>query len=63
MTEAARELLKTFDALSPSEQHEIATEILRRAAASGELPEAALHELADELFRRYDAEENSHAKP
>ena len=31
MTEAARELLRVFDALSPVDRHEVAAEILRRA--------------------------------
>jgi hypothetical protein len=57
MTTAARDLLAAFEALPPAEQRQVATEILRRAAATAELPEAALHELAAELFRSYDAEE------
>jgi hypothetical protein len=61
MTEAARELLTAFDALSPEEQHQVATEVLRRTAGSGDLPDAALHQLADELFRGYDAEEAARA--
>jgi len=56
MTEAARELLTTLDALSPGDQQQVAAEILRRVAAAEDLPEAVLHELADELFRAYDAE-------
>ncbi len=62
MTKAAHELLMAFDVLSPGEQHQVAVEILRRAAASDDLPEAALHELANELFRGYDAEESAHAE-
>jgi hypothetical protein len=63
MTTNARELLAAFDALSPAEQHEVAIEILRRASppAGEDLPEAALVELADELFRALDAEEPKHA--
>lgn len=61
MTEAARELLVTFATLTLADQEEVATEILRRATPSGDLPENALHELADELFRSYDAEEAAHA--
>jgi len=38
-----------------------AVEILRRTSGSGELPEEGLHELADELFRMYDAEEGPRA--
>jgi hypothetical protein len=61
MTQAARDVLAAFDALPPAEQHQVAAEILRRSAAAGDLPEAALHELADELFRGYDAEESARA--
>jgi len=61
MTEAARVLLTAFDALSPADQQEVVNEILRRAAVAEELPETALHELADELFRGYDAEEAADA--
>jgi hypothetical protein len=52
MTEVTRELPAVFDALSPMDQQQVTAEILRRAAGSGELPEVALHELADELCRR-----------
>jgi hypothetical protein len=57
MTVNARDLLAAFDALSPAEQHQVAAEILRRTAGAGDIPEAALDELAAELFRGYDAEE------
>lgn len=61
MTEAARQLLMTFESLAPTDQEEVAAVLLRRAVASEELSEDALHELADELFRGYDAEEAAHA--
>jgi hypothetical protein len=61
MTPIARDLLAVFDTLSPSEQQQVAAEILRRSVGAGELPEAALHELAAELFQRYDAEEAARA--
>ena len=61
MTEAARELLVTFDALSCADQEEVAAQILRRAVPSDDLSEDALHELADELFCGYDAEEAADA--
>jgi hypothetical protein len=57
MSTAAQELLKAFDALPAAEQQEVAMAILRRPEPTDDLPEAALHELADELFRSYDAEE------
>jgi hypothetical protein len=63
MTETVRDLLRTFDALSPVEQHEMTTEILRRCTPDEGLPEAALDELAAELFRSYDAEESARAAP
>ncbi len=63
MTEAAHGVLTAFDKLSPAEQQRVAIEILRRSAASEDLPEAALHELAVELFRGYDAEEAVRADP
>src|SRR5271168_845248 len=63
MTTTAHHLLKVFDALPAAEQHEVAVAIFRRTATTEDLSEAALHELADELFCRYDAEEANHAKP
>jgi hypothetical protein len=63
MTETVRDLLRTFDALSPAEQHEITTEILRRCTPDEALPDAALDELAAELFRSYDAEEAGRGTP
>ena len=38
-------------------QHELAVAILRRTTSADDIPEAALHELADELFRSYDVEQ------
>ena len=62
MTDSARELLLTFDALAPADQEDVAAEILRRAVPSDDLSEDALHELADELFRGYDAEEAAQSR-
>jgi hypothetical protein len=59
MTTAVRVLLESFDALSEAEPQEAAVEILRRMIPEGELPEQALVEAADELFRMLDAEEAS----
>lgn len=61
MSETVRDLLRAFDALSLAEQNEVAAEILRRWTPGGNLPDAALDELAAELFRRYDAEEADRA--
>lgn len=63
MTKAAQEVLTAFDALSPADQQKVTAEILRRVVPSGELSEAAFDELADELFRSYDAEEAAHGGP
>ena len=57
MTTRVREVLAAFESLAPEEQQQVAAEILRRTAPAGDLPEAALDELAAELFRSYDAEE------
>jgi hypothetical protein len=59
MSPAARDLLKAFDGLPAAAQHEVAVAILRRTATTDDIPEAALHELADELLCGYDAEEAS----
>ncbi|HZT08895.1 MAG TPA: hypothetical protein VFC51_17865 [Chloroflexota bacterium] len=65
MTVTVRQLLDSFDALSEADKHQAAVEILRRfgGAAEGDLPESALVEAADELFRALDAEEAGHAPP
>ncbi|MEX0715715.1 MAG: hypothetical protein WD066_03975 [Planctomycetaceae bacterium] len=63
MTSAAIDLLSAFERLSPSEKQEVTAEILRRSPLPGELSDAALHELADELFQAYDAEEAADAGP
>ncbi|MBV9126381.1 MAG: hypothetical protein JO112_23785 [Planctomycetes bacterium] len=62
MTATVRQLLDSFDTLSDADKHQVAIEILRRfgGAAKGDLPEAALVEAADELFRALDAEEAGH---
>ena len=63
MTPTARQLLDAFDALPDADKHQVAVEILRRfaGAVEGDLPESALVEMADELFRGLDAEEAGHA--
>lgn len=63
MTAAVQNLLTSYDALPPAERHEAAVEILRRAGLipSGDVPDATLNELADELFQAMDAEEARHA--
>jgi hypothetical protein len=63
MTAAARQLLDSFDALAEADKHQVAVEILRRfgSGVEGDLPDSALVEAADELFRALDAEEAGHA--
>ena len=63
MNPAVQQLLDAFDALPAADKHRAAVEILRRTSspAEGDLPEAALVEAADELFRALDAEEAGHA--
>jgi hypothetical protein len=59
-----QQLLESFDALPGGDKHQAAVEILCRvsAAVEGDVPEAALIEAADELFRALDAEEARHAQ-
>jgi hypothetical protein len=63
MSATARDVLVAFDKLSAANKHEVTVEILRRSAQGKDLPEQALAELADELFRGYDAEEAGCADP
>jgi len=63
VTTGVRRLLDTFDALSEGEKHEAAVELLRRVQqeAQGPIPDEALVEAADELFRDLDAREAADA--
>jgi hypothetical protein len=63
MTATAQQVLESFDALPEADKHRVAIEILRRCTGpvEGDLPESALVEMADELFRTLDAEEAGHA--
>ena len=63
MTTGVRQVLDSFDALSEAEKHEAAVELLRRVQrdARGTLPDQALVEAADELFRELDAREAADA--
>ncbi|HTU88622.1 MAG TPA: hypothetical protein VMF69_00860 [Gemmataceae bacterium] len=64
MTTAVQQFLNAFDSLPEADKHQVAVEILRRVSVFGEgdLPESALVEVADELFRALDAEEERHAQ-
>jgi hypothetical protein len=61
---AVQQLLESFDALPEADKHLAAVEILRRVlpSAVGDVPESALVEAAEELFRSLDAEEAAHAQ-
>jgi hypothetical protein len=62
MISTPHDLLAAFDALPPKDQQQVAAEILRRNWPDGDLTDAALDEIADELFRAYDAEEAARAE-
>jgi hypothetical protein len=61
---AVQQLLALFDGLSEADKHRAAVEILRRVSSviEGDVPESALVEAADELFRALDAEEAGHGQ-
>lgn len=63
MNTTVQQVLQSFDVLSESDKHRVAVEILRRvsADAAGDIPESALVEAAEELFRALDAEEANDA--
>lgn len=63
MSTAVQHILESFDALTDADKRQVAVEILRRwnNVGAGDLPEEALVEAADELFRALDAEEAGHA--
>ena len=56
MSTAARDLLIAFNALPEPDRDAVISELLRRyPSGTGELPDAAFDELAEELFLTYDA--------
>ena len=59
MTDTARRLLDTFDALPEPDRQEVAREILRRTALAehGSLEDAELVAGTDEVFRELDRAE------
>jgi hypothetical protein len=63
VTTAVQVLLKSFDALSESERHELTVELLRRVGPSPELPDEALVAAADDVFRELDDREAADARP
>jgi len=56
MTATASDLLAAFDSLAPTEQKEVAVQILRRSTGPAEIPDQTFDELAAEIFASYDAE-------
>jgi hypothetical protein len=65
VTTAIEQLLQAFDALTDAEKHQVTAEILRSAAqiTPTTLPDEALVEAADELFRELDEREAADARP
>jgi hypothetical protein len=65
MNTTVQAVLDSFDALSDSEQYEVAIEVLRRTAHSTtpEIAEDTLLALADDLFRELDEREAESARP
>ena len=63
MSVGVQQVLDSFDGLAEADKHQVAIEILRRCAeaGAGDLPDQALIEAADELFRALDDEEARHA--
>ena len=58
MSAAARQLLIAFDALPEPDRAAVISDLLERyPTGTGELPDAAFEEMAEELFLSYDAEE------
>ena len=64
MTNAVKQMLDAFDALSDTDKQQAAAEVLRRALEleSHGIPDEALLEAADELFRELDAREAADAQ-
>ena len=63
MTTAARNLLTTFETLTPDEQRDVTEAILRLAPRHEELNDQDFDGVATELFSAYDAEESTNATP
>lgn len=62
MSTAVSQLLKQFDALTPTERHDATIEILRRESLpQGDLPEETLLQAAESLFLALDQEESHNA--
>ena len=61
MTNAAKQLLESFEALPASEQHEVLAQLLRRLMDSdyGTVSEATMLHAADAVFQDYDRREGA----
>ena len=59
MTNAAKHLLESFEALPAEEQHEVLAQLLRRLTETGydALPDEALLHVAEAVFQDYDRRE------
>jgi hypothetical protein len=64
VTTAVRQLLDSFDALSETEKHQAAVELLRRVQQTPleAIPDEAFVEAAEELFLELDAREAADAQ-
>jgi hypothetical protein len=58
MTIAAHKVLTAFNELTPEERQQVAAEILRQSAITGELTDEGFIEIAADVFRAYDEEES-----
>jgi hypothetical protein len=63
MTAAVQNLVNAFNGLSEVERHEATVQILQSAGEHGNISDAALCEIADELFQAMDRSEADDAKP
>ena len=59
MTNAAKHLLESFEALSAEEQHEVLAQLLHRLTETGydALPDEALLHVTEAVFQDYDRRE------
>jgi hypothetical protein len=65
MTASAQQVLTSFDALSESERHVVAAEILRRVPMFEYRPldDETMTQLADDLFLALDKQEEAGERP
>jgi len=63
MTAAVQNLVNVFNGLSEAEKQEATIQILQSAGDYGDISDAALCEVADELFQAMDRSEADDDKP